>query len=110
MRLCLYFCQQFKRGGSCSKIYKERRLKNIGKTLFRVLIYCVVQNIFEVLFATVDLIWLFKFVMFLLVIKIVFQVAGGLPCSLICFIAFVYLKKRLIIKSQAKSKKDSPVL
>ena len=65
MHLCLYFCQQFKRGGSYSKIHKERRLKSIGKTLFRVLIDCVVQNIFEVLFATVDLMWSFKFVMFI---------------------------------------------
>ncbi len=78
MRLCLYFCQQSKQGGSYSKIHKERRLKSIGKTLLRVLIDCVVQNILEVLFATVDLMWLFKFMMFLLVIRIGFHVAGCL--------------------------------
>ena len=68
MRLCLYFCQQSNRGSSCSKIHKDRRLKSIGKTLLRVLIDCVIQNIFEVMFATVGLMWLFKFLMFLLVI------------------------------------------
>ena len=62
MRLCLYFCRQCKRGGSYSKIHKERRLKSIVKTLFRVLIDCIVQNIFECLFATVDLMWVFKVV------------------------------------------------
>ena len=82
MRLCLYFCQKSERGGSYSKIHKDRRLKSIGKTLFRVLIDCVVQKIFEVLFVTVDLMWLFKFVMFLLVIRIGFQVAGCLPVIL----------------------------
>ena len=66
MRLCLYFCQQSNRGGSYSKIHKDRRLKSIGKTLFRVLVDCVVQNIFDWLFASIDLMWLFKFVMFLL--------------------------------------------
>ena len=82
MRLCLYFCQQFKRGGSYSKIHKERREKVIGKTLFRVLVDCVVQNIFEFLFAAVDLMWLFKFVMLALVIRIGIQVAGCLPVVL----------------------------
>ena len=79
MRLCLYFCQQSERGGSCSKIHKERRLKIIGKTLFQAFIDCVVQNIFECLFETVDLMWVFKFVMLVLVIRIVFHVAGCLP-------------------------------
>ena len=83
MRLCLYFCQKSERGGSYSKIHKDRRLKSIGKTLFRVLIDCVVQKIFDWLFASVDLMWLFKFVMFLLVIRIGFQVTGCLPVVLI---------------------------
>jgi len=82
MRLCLYFCQQSNRGGSYSKIHKERRLKSIGKTLFRVLIDCVVQNIFEFLFMAVNLIWLFKFMMFATVIRIGFQVTGCLPVIL----------------------------
>lgn len=78
MRLCLYFCQQSKRGGSYSKIHKDRRLKSIGKTLLQAFIDCVVQNMFEVLFATVDLMWVFKFVMLLLVIRIGVHVAGCL--------------------------------
>ena len=82
MRLCLYFCQKSERGGSYSKIYKDRRLKSIGKTLFRVLVDCVVQKIFECLFASVDLMWLFKFVMFAIVIRAGSQVAGCLPVVL----------------------------
>ena len=82
MRLCLYFCQQSERGGSYSKIHKERRLKTIDKTLLRAFIDCVLQDIFDWLFDNVDLIWVFKFVMLVLVIRIVFQVAGCLPVVL----------------------------
>ena len=76
MRLCLYFCQQSKRGGSYSKFHKDRRLKSIGKTLLQTFID------FEVLFATVDLMWVFKFVMLVLVIRIGIHVAGCLPVVL----------------------------
>ena len=79
MRLCLSFCQQSERGDLYSKIHKERRLKTIGKTLLQAFIDCVLQNIFECLFETVDLMWVFKFVMLILVIRIGVHVAGCLP-------------------------------
>ena len=76
MRLCFYFYQKSKRGDSYLKIHKERRVKSIGKTLFRVLIDCVVQNIFESLFDSIVLMWIFKFMMFVLVVRIGVQVSG----------------------------------
>jgi|GEM_PF-3936468 len=79
MRLCFYFYQKSKRGDSYLKIHKERRVKSIGKTLFRVLIDCVVQNIFESLFDSVGLMCIFKFMMFMLVVRIGVQVVGCLP-------------------------------
>ena len=87
MRLCFYFYQKSKRGDSYLKIHKERRVKSIGKTLFRVLIDCVVQNIFESLFDSIVLMWIFKFMMFVLVVRIGVQVSGCLSVLILilCF-------------------------
>lgn len=56
-----------------------RRDKVIGKTIIQAIVDCVVQNIFESLFDSVGLMCIFKFMMFVLVVRIGVQVVGCLP-------------------------------
>ena len=53
------------------------------KTLFRVLIDYIEQNIFDWLFATVDLMWLLKFLTFVLIVRISLHFAGCLSVVIV---------------------------
>ncbi len=55
-----------------------RRDKVIGKTIIQAIVDCIFQNIFESLFDSVGLMWILKFMMFVLVVRIGFQVSGCL--------------------------------
>ena len=55
-----------------------RRDKVIGKTIIQAMVDCVFQNIFESLFESIVLMWIFKFMMFVLVVRIGIQVSGCL--------------------------------
>ena len=52
--------------------------KVIGKTIIQAIVECIFQNIFESLYESNGLIWLFKFMMFVLVVRIGIQVSGCL--------------------------------
>ena len=55
-----------------------RRDKVIGKTIIQAIVECIFQNIFESLYESNGLIWIFKFMMFVLVVRIGVQVSGCL--------------------------------
>ena len=78
MHLCSCFCRQFfNRGNVSLKLYEEE--KDIGKTIIQAIVDCIIQNIFESLLENVGLMGVFKLVIFLLVMRIGFQVTGCLP-------------------------------
>ena len=56
--------------------------KVIGKTIIQAIVECIFQNIFENLYESNGLIWILKFMMFVLVVRIGFQVSGSLPVVL----------------------------
>ena len=55
-----------------------RRDKVIGKTIIQAIVECIFQNILESLYESNGLIWIFKFMMFVLVVRIGIQVSGCL--------------------------------
>ena len=56
-----------------------RRDKDIGKTIIQAIVDCIFQNIFESLYESNVLMWILKFMMFVLVVRIGVQVVGCLP-------------------------------
>lgn len=66
-----------------------RRVKVIVKTLVQAIVDSIFQNIFESLFESVGLMWIFKLMMFALVVRIGVQASGCL--TIIIFILWLLL-------------------
>lgn len=61
---------------------KERRLSRIGKAIVNALVDLVIQSIWEWVATTVDLKWILKVSIFVLIVRCCYQLVG---CLLVVF-------------------------